>query len=226
MSNILVFSDTHLYLPFDQKKFNFLKKIINESDQVIINGDFFDGYMISFEDFVNSQWKKLFPLLKSKKAIYIYGNHDKRSFSDKRADQFSDIQIERYKLKTKNKVYIFEHGQKTRITPDITWKMNKKIFNAAIYLAHIVRQFMVSLFGKIFITLRFAHRNAKSKRRIAEMYKPQDNEIYIIGHNHFGEVDEKNHFAASGMILYGFAQYLMIDSSTAKITLHEKWYDR
>ena len=226
MSNILVFSDTHLYLPFDQKKFNFLKKIINESDQVIINGDFFDGYMISFEDFVNSQWKKLFPLLKSKKAIYIYGNHDKRSFSDKRADQFSDIQIERYKLKTKNKVYIFEHGQKTRITPDITWKMNKKIFNAAIYLAHIVRQFMVSLFGKIFITLRFAHRNAKSKRRIAEMYKPQDNEIYIIGHNHFGEVDEKNHFAASGMILYGFAQYLMIDSSTAKIILHEEWYDR
>ncbi|KKP50689.1 MAG: hypothetical protein UR42_C0024G0015, partial [Candidatus Roizmanbacteria bacterium GW2011_GWA2_33_33] len=49
--NILVFSDTHLYLPFDGKKFNFLKKIISDSDQVIINGDFFDDYMISFDEF-------------------------------------------------------------------------------------------------------------------------------------------------------------------------------
>jgi len=61
--NILVFSDTHLYLPFDQKKFNFLKKIISESGQVIINGDFFDGYMNKFDEFCKSSWNKLFPLL-------------------------------------------------------------------------------------------------------------------------------------------------------------------
>ena len=96
--NILVFSDTHLYLPFDGKKFNFLKKIISDSDQVIINGDFFDDYMISFDEFIKSPWNQLFPLLKKKKAIYIFGNHDQEKFSDKRTEQFSDSQKIRYKL--------------------------------------------------------------------------------------------------------------------------------
>jgi len=221
--NILVFSDTHLYLPFEQKKFDYLKKIIEPADQVIINGDFFDGYMISFEDFVNSRWNKLFPLLKSKKAIYIYGNHDQEKFSDKRVKLFSVIQKDNYQLTINNQQFYFEHGQKIRVTPDTTWKLSKEILHYGMSIGHFIRRLMVKVFGKIFITLRFAYRNVKSKRRIFKMYRPQNNEIYIIGHNHFGEVDEKNHFAASGMILYGFAQYLTIDS-TAKITLHEEWY--
>jgi len=221
--NILIFSDTHLYLPFDEKKYNFLKRIIEKSDRVIINGDFFDNYMTDFDKFVNSPWNKLFPLLKSKKSIYIYGNHDKRSFCDKRVDLFSDIQAERYKIKTQNKTFIFEHGQKTRVTPDTAWELSKEILHYGMCIGHFFRRLMVKTFGKTFITLRFAHRNVKSKRRITDMYKPQDNEIYIIGHNHFGEVDEKNHFAASGMILYGFASYLTIEND--KICLHEEWYE-
>lgn len=221
--NILIFSDTHLYLPFDEKKYNFLKKIIEKSERVIINGDFFDNYMTDFDKFVNSPWNKLFPLLKNKKTVYIYGNHDKRSFSDRRVDLFSDIQAERYKIKTQNKTFIFEHGQKTRVTPDTAWELSKEILHYGMCIGHFIRRLMVKVFGKIFITLRFAHRNVKSKRKIAEMYKPQDNEIYIIGHNHFGGVDEKNHFAASGMILYGFASYLTIEND--KIYLHEEWYE-
>lgn len=223
---ILVFSDTHLCLSFDQKKFAYLKKIISSADRVIINGDFFDGYMVKFKDFISSPWNQLFPLLKSKKAVYLYGNHDKKIFSDREVDRFSDIQVDRYKLKTKNKVFIFEHGQKIRITPDTAWKLSKEVLHYGMSIGHFIRRLMVKVFGKIFITLRFVHRNSKSKRKIAEMYKPQGDEIYIIGHNHYGEVDEKNHFAASGMILYGFAQYLIINTSTSKITLHEEWYDR
>lgn len=227
MTNILVFSDTHLYMPFDEKKFNFLKKIVEKSDRVIINGDFFDGYMIKFEDFINSPWKQLFPLLKSKKTIYLYGNHDKRIFSNKEVNKFSDIQVDRYKLKTKNKVFIFEHGQKIRVTPDVLLKMNNKfIIYSVVKISHLIRYLLIKILGKFFIILRFAYRNIKCKRKINKIYQPKNNEIYIIGHNHYGEVDEKNHFAASGMILYGFAQYLIIDSTSAKITLHEEWYDR
>ena len=222
--NILIFSDTHLYLPFDEKKFNFLKKIIEKSDRIIINGDFFDGYMTDFDQFINSPWNKLFPLLKNKKTVYIYGNHDKRSFSDKRVELFSDIQAERYKIKTPNKTFIFEHGQKVRVTPDVLLKIsNKSLINFFVLFSHIIRNLLTKIFGKIFITLRLAYKNSISKRKIAEMYKPQNNEIYFIGHNHFGEVDEKNHFAASGMILYGFASYLTIEND--KILLHEEWYE-
>jgi len=69
---ILVFSDTHLTDRFDQGKFRFLQKIINFSDQVIINGDFWDSWFTNFDDFVNSEWRKLFPILLKKRAIYIW----------------------------------------------------------------------------------------------------------------------------------------------------------
>ena len=61
---ILVFSDTHLSSTFEEKKFNLLKEIISRADRVIINGDFWEGYLISFKEFLDSRWKELFPLLK------------------------------------------------------------------------------------------------------------------------------------------------------------------
>ncbi|KUK82735.1 MAG: Metallo-dependent phosphatase, partial [Microgenomates bacterium 39_6] len=74
----LIFSDTHLTDRLDPKKMAFLKKIINKADQVIINGDFWDGAFISFDQFLSSPWQELFSLLKKKQTIYIYGNHDKK----------------------------------------------------------------------------------------------------------------------------------------------------
>ncbi|MEK7634185.1 MAG: metallophosphoesterase [Patescibacteria group bacterium] len=223
---ILVFSDTHLYLPFDQKKFNFLKKIISKSDQVIINGDFFDGYMVNFNDFVNSQWNQLFSLLKSKKAVYIYGNHDKKEFSDKKVSLFSNKQTCQLELKLNNKNFLFEHGQKTRPTPDMMFKISWKNMHYGMIVVHFVRNLFIKIFGKLAVQIIFGHSNNGSKRYIKRNYKPKNNEYYIIGHNHWAEIDEKNHFAASGMILYGFAQYLTIDSMSGKITIHEEWYDR
>jgi predicted phosphodiesterase len=219
---ILIFSDSHLYTPVDHKKLEFLKKIIKAADRVIINGDFYDSYMNTFEEFLNSQWKELFPLLKSKKAIYIYGNHDARKSSDKKADLFSEVQAERYKIKTGNKTFIFEHGHKTRVTADVSHNIPWKWLHRAIVIGHIGRQIMVSLLGKLFLRLRFSYRNKNSKRRIMEMYDPKEDEIYIIGHNHWGEIDVKNHFASTGAILYGYYQYLTIEDSVIK--LHEGWY--
>ena len=221
---ILVFSDTHLYLPFDSKKFNFLKKIVFDADQVIINGDFFDSYMNTFDEFVKSPWNKLFPILKSKKTVYIYGNHDQKKFSDNRTNLFSEMQTERYKMKTDNKIYIFEHGHKTRPTPDMLFKMSWKLKHYGIIFVHLARNLMIKIFGKFIIQLMFGRLNKGSKKIIKKLYKPKNNEFYIVGHNHYGEIDEKNQFATSGMILYGFAQYIIINLKTGKISLHEKWY--
>lgn len=222
---ILVFSDTHLYLPFDQKKFNFLKKIINSADRVIINGDFFDDYMISFEDFINSPWNQLFPILKQKKAVYIFGNHDLKKFSDKRASLFSVLQNDTYKLTVNHQQFIFTHGQQFRKTPDLFFKniSNIKPFaTLVVKITHIFRQLMTNIFGRIFLKLRFAYRNAFKEKALKTIKADQ---FIIVGHNHWGGVDIQNHFACCGAILYGYAQYLTIDSS-AKITLHEEWYDR
>jgi predicted phosphodiesterase len=226
--NILIFSDTHLYLPFDQKKFDFLKKIISESDRVIINGDFFDEYMISFDDFVKSKWNELFPLLKSKKTVYIFGNHDQQKFSDKRLSLFSDLQVPYYNLPTTQYNLVFTHGHQFRKTADISIKNYiEKIMplvTLVMKIAHHFRQMMANIFGRKFLEYRFAYRNVATKTKAIKTLKK--NEFIIIGHNHWGEIDEKNHFACDGSILYGFAQYLIIDSISGKIILHEEWYDR
>ncbi len=221
--NILVFSDTHLYLPFDQKKFNFLKKIISESDQVIINGDFFDDYMISFEDFIDSPWSQLFPLLKNKRAIYIFGNHDQEKISDNRFNLFSDTQTSSYHLSSSIYHLVFTHGSEFRKTGDLFIpKVFKPFISFAVKIAHIFRQIMVDIFGRNYLKSRFSYRNGPSKQKAVKTIK--DNEFIIIGHNHWAEVDNENRFACCGAILYGFAQYLTIYSDSGKITLHEEWY--
>lgn len=223
--NILVFSDTHLYLPFNQKKFNYLKRIISSSDKVIINGDFFDAYMINFNRFVNSRWNKLFPLLKKKNSVYIYGNHDKKEYSDNRVDLFSVKQTYRLELKLNDRNYIFEHGQNIRKTPDFYIDFTKPYLTWLVFLTHALHYLLTFIFKKKFLDIGYGWTNNVSKVRIKKLYKPDKNDFYIIGHNHFGEVDEKNRFACSGINLYGYGQYLMIDSSN-KITLHEEWYDK
>ena len=70
----IIFSDTHIGKRCDRRRFEYLKKIISDADRVIINGDFRD-HVVKSDKFMNSKWKELFPLLKSKKTIFIYGNH-------------------------------------------------------------------------------------------------------------------------------------------------------
>jgi predicted MPP superfamily phosphohydrolase len=118
---ILVFSDTHLTHVFEEKKYVFLKKVIESADQVIINGDFWDGYLTSFDAFISSRWNNLFPLLKQKKAVYIFGNHDKACFSDKRTSFFSDIQTKKYSF-VDGMTFYFEHGN--TLLPSIDEKTN------------------------------------------------------------------------------------------------------
>jgi len=219
---ILVLSDLHLFLPVNQKKLFYIENLVKRFDRVIINGDFFDGYMVDFQSFLSSDWKKLFPLLKKKRTIYIYGNHDKRNYSDSRVSLFSDIQAERYKLKAWGKVFVFEHGHKIRVTPDSNYKIEGRLLTMAVKTGHFVRRTMTRFFGKLFLWTRFGYRNILAKKTIKRIYSPKENEIYVIGHNHWGEVDVRNNFAASGMTLYGISQYLVIKDG--EISLHEQKY--
>jgi len=179
--------------------------------------------MISFDDFFNSPWNKLFPLLKKKKAVYIFGNHDQQKFSDKRLNLFSDLQVSNYQLPTTHYKLIFTHGHQFRKTGDLFIpEIFKPFVSSVIRIVHCLRQTLVNIFGRNFLRLRFAYRNVATKQKAIKTIK--DNEFIIVGHNHWAEVDEEKRFACDGAILYGFAQYLTIDSETGKINLHEEWY--
>lgn len=109
-----VFSDTHFTCKVDRPRLDVLKQLIQQHDQVVINGDFIDGYLVTFDDYVRSGWSELFPLL-AKKTVYIYGNHDKKEYSGQRVRLFSHSQTTHQMIPVAGVEVRIEHGD--RIAP-------------------------------------------------------------------------------------------------------------
>ncbi len=204
---LLVFSDTHLTEYVEEKKFNLLKDIISKADKVVINGDFWDGYLATFDEFIHSGWKNLFPLLKKKKAVYIYGNHDSKQFKHTNlCNVFSDVQTDRFKIKIGNKVYIFEHGN--RLLPfgdeEVLQAQIKSTFNK---LTNKIEGLIIKTFGVHYQRFLQKYNEIIKKKIVKELKK---NEFYVCGHTHSAEIDKKNRFINSGVIKDGLAQYIHI----------------
>lgn len=225
---ILVFSDTHLTEKFDQKKFNFLYKIVDSSDRVIINGDFWDYWFTNFDDFIKSEWNRLFPLLLKKDTIYIYGNHDPAKIQDQRVNMFSNEAVEEYTLHATDKTYLIKHGHQT-----LEGKRSKLIDNYSkiifsynkSFLINILHQFL-NLLGHVGYKYvgKSLMRKSKFAKRSNKIMKLANNstEFMICGDTHCAEIDSLASFANSGCILYGKADYLLIEDG--KISLHRKNY--
>jgi len=221
---LLVLSDTHLDHKYEHEKFRRLENLISESDQVILNGDFWEGYDFTFEDFLKTPWVKLFPLLKSKKTIYLFGNHDKEIFIDNRIFQFCELADHQHITKIANTNFIFEHGDKYALKFDGTYHIErpKRIGFVAIELIH---KWFVRLFGIRGVWILFGQLNNKVKRSIKEEFEHLGNYVFVCGHTHCAEVDIENHFANSGFSKFGYLQYLTIDDN-GKVQKHIETYSR
>ncbi len=206
--NTLVISDTHLGTRFEEKKFNVLKSLISHADQVVLNGDFWEGYFITFQEFVDSKWKHLFPLLKKKKTVYLHGNHDREQMTDnKLAKLFSEIKSKRFELKIGKKTFVFEHGN--RLMPFRDELNNKVPFRSRIvHFVDTVEKLLVKSFGPHHQKL-FRHLNKGIKDQLKRELKRD--EIYVCGHTHCAEVDEKNQFINTGIFRHGLGQYLLVN---------------
>lgn len=222
----VVFSDTHLGEGFNEKKFVFLKKIINGADRIIIAGDFWEGLQITFDEFVNSRWNKLFPYLKKKKAVYIYGNHDSKKYNNERVSLFSVIQTERYVFSSGNKTFVVEHGDRAHILAvTLTKNVSKMIaffINKNPMISHQLEKFAFNIFGKDFHQKISSRMNNKIKNQLGKGFA--GNRILICGHSHHQELDLKNNFVNPGMIKFGLGQYFVIENG--RINLREEWYNR
>ncbi|MCX6730286.1 MAG: metallophosphoesterase family protein [Candidatus Roizmanbacteria bacterium] len=213
----LIISDVHLTHKFDEKKFVFLQHLLSSVDQVVLNGDFWDGYQTTFDRFLNSQWNKLFPLLKAKKTIYLYGNHDQQKFSDNRVILFSNFQKESHEIKIKDATYHIEHGHMLCPSIDIIYPLSKKSLFYINFFFQKIEHFLTLFRSPHNMVLK--HENAKIKRILSSIEFPN---WYLCGHTHFAELDKKNKFANSGFIQFGKATYLIVDSSG--ISLQTNWY--
>jgi predicted phosphodiesterase len=210
MHHILVLSDTHLNKNFEQAKLDKLVTLIQGARHVIINGDFWEGFEMTFDEFMRTKWVDLFPYLKSKHAVYIFGNHDKCKFSDQRIDQFCDRSTEQYIEQINTIRFIFEHGHRYAHKLDGMFGVERphRIEQA---LVESIQMIAIKLFGTRAMWFAFKGLNQEIKRKAKEEFGKLGPYRLISGHTHCAEVDTARNFANTGFSKYGYLQYLTID---------------
>ena len=211
---ILVISDLHLTTRFDQKKCEFLERLISRADKVIINGDFWSYYSCTFGEFVRSKWKVLFPLLLQKQTIYLYGNHDFKKWSDKRVKMFSVKQGENYEYRYKNNKILIEHGHWLLHRANVD---NEKLlhFLRLIHFDDLIRYPLQSLVPKIGVFkliwgFSFRHRRVQKKINKGEIY-------IILSHTHVAKFSPEKNYINTGFINYGVASYVWIKNGKPRL---------
>lgn len=182
---VLVFSDSHLTDQFDQRLYDYIVNLLKKADKVIINGDLWDAYLVTFDEFINSKWKKLFPLLKKKKCVYILGNHDKRKFMDERVSLISDEVVDSFEFIQKKTRFHIQHGHFIAPTYDRYrfLKNPNRVRNLyKIFRAHILPVFFVQL-----IYNYIEHKKGKSQfeKFVKDcLPKKTETDVFIFGHTH------------------------------------------
>jgi len=211
----LVFSDTHFTKNFHQRQFETLSKLISESDKVIINGDFWEGLSVSFDDFMKSGWNKLFPLLKQKDTVYVYGNHDDKTHSDTRVYEFCNKAVDEYYLDFPKQKYLFKHGQDILFPKYSRNRHQKNIKRAGslwmktnISVASFIQTVVFTLLGARALPSFFNYISKDLRNKISS---PQY--LLVCGHTHRPYLNKRNNFVDIGFFNYGWANYLTIDDS-------------
>ena len=204
---VLIFSDTHLTDKFDEKKFAFLKRLITNSDKIVVNGDFWDGYLVSYEKFINSPWKKLLSLLDRRDVVYIVGNHD-------RAGKFKGV-LGSYTLSLGGITYKIEHGDRLDKLSVFDRFGDNRFLGFVYFLLKNLEKWGVRIWGKNFLKIIYFGYNQGIKKEVGKEVK--DGEIYVCGHSHISEMDLKNKFINTGIVDYGLGQYVLIDKKRARL---------
>ena len=213
---LVALSDTHLTPRVNLKKFNYLFNLIKGADQVVIVGDWWDSRRCTFDQFLRSSWENLFPLLRSKETVYLYGNHDPREQCDGRVEQFSVRQADELDLEFGTLKLHFEHGH--RIAPDPIEKNHPGILKVpgighADYL--FTELIPTSLFGERWINYRGKAAAKLLKARSKEIAK--SGRWLVCGHSHLAELDPAIKYANCGFFGLGRAQYLRVDQYSINV---------
>ena len=218
---IAIISDMHLLDTFDEEKFKYIESVVKSHDRLIINGDLWEGQIISFDQFLNSEWSRLFPLFKEKHTVSLYGNHDKKSMIDERFHLYADEMHEEYELplENSNKVLHLIHGDQFVNYPFTYYRTHPVFLKSVAYPNRLRISFEDWLGSKIgWKKAKFfkMQRNPQKLIDIAnsERYRGK---ILVTSHSHDPYFLPKMNFINTGMILSHLASYLSINDGNMKL---------
>lgn len=217
----LIFSDTHLTARFEKNKFDFLKRIISNADRVIINGDFWDGYLVYFDDFIKSKWSQLFPLLKEKHTIYIWGNHDEEVMADDRVYEFAEEVVNEYSFEANGTRYRVTHGDQLSQSDVPSWDLlDSRPVRSGLYFLYMIGEKLLGrwmFYLNPLSTIQTLRIQTKSGKILS------DNEKLICGHTHQPIFNSNWDYINCGYIQFGHGYYLLVDDAGCK--LHYEQYE-
>ncbi len=208
MKKTIIFSDTHLTKRIDQKKLSIIKQIVEDADTVIINGDLWEHLVMTFDQFIASEWNTLFDLLKKKQAIYVTGNHDRALDLDQRTALFSLKTISGTYTFTQGKyTYEVKHGHEDSFLSGLVYTLffhnltAVRIVTLPFNLPRIICEYITAKTGVSF--LGFLNLNIKNMRRSKTTFT-------ITSHTHAPEIDYQKRYINTGFINAGYASYVVI----------------
>lgn len=217
----LIFSDLHASDQPNPQQLALLQQVISAADSVIINGDFWDHYVTTFDRFLHSDWQQLFPLLKQRNTIYLMGNHDPRESMDERWQRFADRLEYAYELRRGKTVFKIEHGHQHAYAfdlyfPNLTRRLKgiypffDRVEQGGHWLTPVYRAY-----------LRKAH-DDQELRQYAHAHR-RPNQWHIFSHTHKQRKDDLERYLNPGQFRCGIGNWLTI-SDTGAIRLHTKAY--
>ncbi|MDO8650243.1 MAG: metallophosphoesterase family protein [Candidatus Berkelbacteria bacterium] len=206
---VLIISDLHLTKKFSPAKFDLIKKVISDCDQLIINGDLWEGFGMSLKDFMSSGWRQLFPSLKEKNTVYLFGNHDPKE--NARYEQFSTLATKTYEFSQNNVDFYVVHGDYFDPTLDMR---HPNLPKPLLFIGVIVESWLISTIGRGYLNIYRASNEKMKKWHRSNI----SNKWLVCGHSHLAELDLETKFANSGIFLRpGLASYLKIEKGEIEL---------
>lgn len=208
----VIISDTHLSNRVYRKKYYYLKSVIEQADRVVVAGDFWDGFLTSFDKFLDSKWRLLFPLLLERQAIYLYGNHDRAEWCDERVRLFSVEQGITTTLELGDQTYFVAHGH----TIFTSFEDKYPIVNRSIPLRI---GSSIDIIHKLVWGKRFLNSDSSINQPMRDWVAkslPQP-QILICGHSHYPELNAEDRYINTGFNGLGYGNYVIIDESGPRI---------
>ncbi|HRN86174.1 MAG TPA: metallophosphoesterase family protein [Candidatus Dojkabacteria bacterium] len=225
--NTIIISDTHITGVFHKKRYDYLENLISRCDRLIFNGDLWSYYSLTLDDVFKSKWTGLFPLMKSKKCIFIYGNHDRKEWCDDRIFQFCDEAHNEYHYKEEGVDLLITHGHllaNDSITNETYIKFNRLVnnfnkLNQSYRFYFFLQKSLLFLMGEskyaqLFKKLNDPHINyAKGL---------PDKTILVAAHTHSPAFMPEKKYINVGFINFGLSFFLHIDDG--KLSLESERY--
>lgn len=219
----LIFSDVHASHQPNSTQLQRLYRVIEQADRVIINGDFWDGYITTFDKFINSGWQVLFTLLKKRHTIYLVGNHDARQWMDERWQLFADQLLDQYRLKAGKTTFLIEHGHRQAYSFGLYYPRLTLLFGWLYpYLDRIEEggHLLTPVYRKY---LQVIH-DDKDLLSYAKVHK-KAHQWHIFGHTHLQKQSRESGYLNPGSFRCGVSNWLTIDERGKIVLFSEKYHD-